>query len=80
MIRWRLNELMAAKRIRNKQLAEALGLTEVSVYKLRAAYEMPRMTKERLDGICRVLRCQPGDLLWWVPDEEETNERVSGVR
>jgi len=73
MIRWRLNELMAAKRIRNKQLAEALGLTEVSVYKLRAVDTMPRLTEERLDGICRVLRCQPGDLLWWIPDEEVAN-------
>jgi len=81
MIRWRLNELMAAKRIRSKDLAAALGLTEVSVYKLRATDNMPRLTEERLDGICRVLRCQPGDLLWWIPDEEEgANERVSGVR
>ena len=73
MIRWRLNELMAAKRIRSKDLAAALGLTEVSVYKLRATDNMPRLTEERLDGICRVLRCQPGDLLWWIPDEEVAN-------
>jgi putative transcriptional regulator len=73
MIRWRLNELMAAKRIRSKDLAEALGLTEVSVYKLRGTDNMPRLTEERLEGICRVLRCQPGDLLWWIPDEEVAN-------
>ncbi len=74
VIKWRLNEVMAAKRIRNKDLAAALGLTEVSVYKLRGADTMPRLTEERLDGICRVLRCQPGDLLWWIPDEEADNE------
>jgi putative transcriptional regulator len=73
MIRWRLNELMAAKRIRSKDLAEALGLTEVSVYKLRGTDNMPRLTEERLEGICKVLRCQPGDLLWWIPDEEVAN-------
>jgi len=73
MIRWRLNELMAAKRIRSKDLAESLGLTEVSVYKLRGTDNMPRLTEERLEGICRVLRCQPGDLLWWIPDEEVAN-------
>ena len=70
MIRWKLNEVMAAKRIRSKQLAAALGIREVSVYKLRATDNMPRLTEERLDGICRVLRCQPGDLLSWIPDEE----------
>jgi len=74
MIRWRLNELMAAKRIRSKDLAEALGLTEVSVYKLRGTDNMPRLTEERLEGICKVLRCQPGDLLWWIPDEEADND------
>jgi putative transcriptional regulator len=64
---------MAAKRIRSKDLAEALGLTEVSVYKLRGTDNMPRLTEERLEGICKVLRCQPGDLLWWIPDEEVAN-------
>jgi putative transcriptional regulator len=64
---------MAAKRIRSKDLAEALGLTEVSVYKLRGTDNMPRLTERRLDGICRVLRCQPGDLLSWIPDEEVAN-------
>lgn len=24
-----------------------------------------------LDAICRVLQCQPGDILQWVPDAEE---------
>jgi putative transcriptional regulator len=71
MIRWKLNEVMAAKRIRNKDLAEALGLTAVSVYRLRAVDEMPRLTRERLDGICRTLQCQPGELLLWIPDKDE---------
>ena len=74
MIRWKLNEVMAAKRIRSKQLAAALGIREVSVYKLRATDNMPRLTEERLEGICKVLRCQPGDLLWWIPDEEADND------
>jgi len=74
MIRWKLNEVMAAKRIRSKQLAAALGIREVSVYKLRATDNMPRLTEERLDGICRALRCQPGDLLSWIPDEEADND------
>jgi len=72
--------VMAAKRIRNKDLAAALGLSEVSVYKLRAANVMPRLTGERLNGICKALRCQPGDLLWWIPDEEDANERVPDIR
>lgn len=70
MIKWKLNEVMASKRIRNKDLAIALGLSEVAIYKLRGADEMPRLSGERLEGICRFLQCQPGDLLSWVPDQE----------
>ena len=30
-----------------------------------------------LDAICRVLECQPGDVLVWVPDEVETRTAAS---
>lgn len=69
VIRWKLNEVMARKRVRNKDLAEALGITENSVYRLRKVDEMPRLAPERLNGICRVLNCQPGELLEYVPDD-----------
>ena len=67
-IRWKLHEVMAKMRMRNKDLAEALEITENSVYRLRKANDMPRLTPERLEGICATLRCQPGDLLEWVAD------------
>jgi putative transcriptional regulator len=68
VIRWKLNELMARKRVKNKDLAEALGITENSVYRLRKTDAMPRLSPERLDGICDFLNCQPGDLLERVPN------------
>lgn len=69
VIRWKLNEVMARKRIRNKDLAKGLGITETSVYRLRKTDEMPRLSPERLNGLCAAIRCQPGDLLEWVPDD-----------
>ena len=69
VIRWKLNEVMARKRVRNKDLAEDLGITENSVYRLRKVDEMPRLSPERLNGICKALNCQPGDLLVYEPDE-----------
>jgi putative transcriptional regulator len=71
VIRWKLNEVMARKRVRNKDLAEALGITENSVYRLRKVDEMPRLTPERLNGICMVLDCQPGELLEYVPNDDD---------
>jgi putative transcriptional regulator len=70
VIRWKLNEVMARKRIRNKDLAKALGITETSVYRLRKTDEMPRLSPERLNGICAVLECQPGELLEWLLDPD----------
>jgi putative transcriptional regulator len=66
VIRWKLNEVMSQQRLRNKDLAEALGITENSAYRLRKSEEMPRLTPQRLEGICQLLQCQPGDLLEWA--------------
>ena len=71
VIRWKLNEVMARKRVRNKDLAEVLGITENSVYRLRKVDEMPRLTPERLNGICKALDCQPGELLEYVPNDDD---------
>ncbi len=32
---------------------------------------MPRLTPERLNGICQALDCQPGDLLEYEPDDSD---------
>ncbi|WP_309224552.1 helix-turn-helix transcriptional regulator [Halomicronema sp. CCY15110] len=66
MILWKLNEVMSARGVRNKELALALDITENSVYRLRKSEEMPRLTPDRLEGICLALQCQPGELLEWV--------------
>lgn len=71
VIRWKLNEVMARKRVRNKDLAEALSITENSVYRLRKVDQMPRLTPERLNGICKALNCQPGELLEYEPDDSD---------
>jgi putative transcriptional regulator len=70
VIRWKLNEVMARKRIKNKDLAQMLGITENSIYRLRKVDEMPRLTPERLNGICAALSCQPGELLVYEPDSD----------
>jgi len=70
VIRWKLNEMMARNRVKNKDLAKALGISEVSMYKLRKTDEMPRLTPQRLEDICIQLECQPGDLLVLEADEE----------
>lgn len=79
VIRWKLNEVMSRRRVRNKDLAEALDITENSIYRLRKTDEMPRLTPQRLEGICAVLGCQPGELLEWVPSSQVAETVVQNV-
>ena len=68
VIRWRLHEALAERRIKGVDLAEALGVDPNSISRLRQRKTMPRLSPETLGGICEFLNCQPGDLLVYEPD------------
>ena len=68
-IKWRLAAVMADREMNYRQVAEVAGLHPVTVNKLKNTYEMPpRLDRETLEKLCRVLKCQPGELLRY--DEE----------
>ncbi|AGY57036.1 helix-turn-helix domain-containing protein [Gloeobacter kilaueensis] len=69
VIRWRLREVMARKRITGRDLASALDLHETSISRLRASDTMPRLDGEQLNALCQALDCTPGDLLEYIPDD-----------
>lgn len=43
-------------------------MSESTLHKLRTGDTT--ITLESLNIVCNILRCQPGDLLEWVPEEE----------
>lgn len=57
-----LDVMLAKRKIRSKELAEAIGLTEqnLSILKTGKAKAI-RLTT--IDAICNYLSCQPGDIL-----------------
>lgn len=71
MIRWKLDQVMTQGRFRNKDLADALKITPNSAYRLRRRETMPRLDEVRLHGLCKFLKCQPGDLLESIDDEPD---------
>ena len=71
MIRWRLHQMMAEQRKRNKDLAQAINMSESRISRLRREDTMPAMKPETLNGICKFLKCQPGDLLIYEDDSED---------
>ena len=65
-----LDVMMAKRKIGLTELAREVDITlaNLSILKNNKA-KAGRLTT--LDAICRALDCQPGDLLEYVPDEEE---------
>ncbi len=57
-----LDVMLAKRKIRSKELAEAIGITEqnLSILKTGKAKAIRLAT---LNAICEYLQCQPGDIL-----------------
>ncbi len=59
-----LDVMLARRKIRSKELAERIGITEQNVSLLKSG-KVKGVRFETLDRICEVLDCQPGDILEW---------------
>ncbi len=65
----RLDVMLAKRKMRSRELSEHIGITEQNVSLLKSG-KVKGIRFETLDSICRVLDCQPGDLLVYVPGNE----------
>ncbi|HHB77573.1 MAG TPA: transcriptional regulator [Desulfobulbus sp.] len=62
-----LDVVLAQRKMKSKELAEAIGITiqNLSILKTGKARAIRFST---LEAICRHLECQPGDILEYRPD------------
>ncbi|WP_030160430.1 helix-turn-helix transcriptional regulator [Glycomyces sp. NRRL B-16210] len=69
-----LDLLIAKRGMTIGEFAEAVGITPANIAVLKnGRAKAVRFTT--LDAICRILECQPGDVLRWMPDEtDQTGE------
>ena len=72
-IRVKLDHILLDRRMTLTDLASRIELTlaNLSILKTNKARAIRFST---LDALCRELRCQPGDLLAWTPDEGGDDE------
>ncbi len=63
-----LDVMLAKRKIRGKELATEIGITEQNLSLLRTG-KVKGMRFSTLEKICQILECQPGDILAFVPDE-----------
>ena len=63
-----LDVMLARRKMRSKDLAERIGITEQNVSLLKSG-KVKGVRFETLERICEALECQPGDILEFRTDE-----------
>ncbi len=70
MIVLRLDRVLADKKMRSKDLAEKIGLSEVNLSRIKTG-KVSAIRFSTLNAICRELGCEPGDILEYIEDGED---------
>lgn len=73
----RLDMMLAKRKRRSKDLAQAIGITEANLSLLKSG-KVQGVRFATLDAICRELDCQPGDLLEYRSEHETERPRRAG--
>jgi putative transcriptional regulator len=61
-----LDVMLARRKMRSRELAERVGITEQNISLLKSG-KVRGVRFDTLAAICEVLQCQPGDLLEYRP-------------
>jgi len=75
MIVVQLDVMLARRKMRSKELAERIGITEANVSLLKSG-KIKGVRFDTLARLCDVLQCQPGDLLEYLPQKVVGNEQI----
>ena len=65
----RLDRVMADRKISLNELSEKVGISNVNLSNLKTG-KVKAIRFSTLDAICKVLECQPGDILEYQNDEQ----------
>ncbi len=63
----RLDVVLARRKLKARQLAQEIGITEQNLSLLKSG-KVKGIRFETLEKLCQALDCQPGDLLEYLPD------------
>ena len=66
-----LDVMLAKRKVRSKELSEAIGITEQNLSILKTG-KAKAIRFSTLDAICQFLKCQPGDVLEYIDQGEDT--------
>ncbi|HBB5538263.1 TPA: helix-turn-helix transcriptional regulator [Listeria monocytogenes] len=69
----RLDRVMADRKMSLNQLSQEVGVANVNLSKIKTG-KVSAIRFSTLNEICRVLNCQPGDILKYVADDSLETE------
>ncbi|HYM02806.1 MAG TPA: helix-turn-helix transcriptional regulator [Stellaceae bacterium] len=73
-----LDLMLARRKIRSKELAQRVGLTEANLSLLKNGH-IKGVRFATLERLCQELACQPGDLLSYLPGNVPPQEAGAEV-
>ena len=69
MIKFKVKVMLALRGMTQKELAEKTGIRPPTVSAICVG-SVKHLPVEALDKICKVLDCQPADIMEYLPDHE----------
>ena len=70
-----LDVMLARRKMRSRELAERVGITEQNISLLKSG-KVRGVRFDTLEAICEVLQCQPGDILEYRPDNAPPDDEI----
>ena len=67
-----LDVMLARRKMRSRELAERVGITEQNISLLKSG-KVRGVRFDTLAAICEVLQCQPGDILEYRPGDGDAS-------
>jgi len=64
-----LDMMLVRRKIKSNELARAVGITESNLSSIKSG-KIKGFRFSTLDSICKHLRCQPGDILEYISEDE----------
>ncbi len=69
MIKFKVKVLLAINEMTQKELAERTGIRPPTISAICTG-SVKHFPIDAMNKMCAVLKCQPGDLMEYIPDEE----------
>ncbi len=69
----RLDKVLADRKMQLNELAKKMDMSNVNLSLIKTG-KIKAVRLNTLNALCEILHCEPGDLLEYVPDNEEKVE------